>query len=405
MEMDTLLTMKRMWLQGQPFRAGVAFLMLMIGAAGAAFAQGKILLYVPDRVNSKMAEFGLDSTTGNPVAFPPQSTNNTPWDIAVTPNNKFMYVGDNGGFIDGFVVDSTGATTVIPGAISGAGSVYGLAIDPNGRYLYASDSTGGQIVAFNINQSTGALTQFATYSATLPRGMAADQNNHLYVALGSSASVAAYTINGDGTLSAIGTAGTGAGSGSGPNRVAVNPTGTLLFASNTFDASVTVFPILSSGALDAAHLNQVTLGAGTQPLGLAVNQTGTVLLVTDFGATSGAGVYAFLISGTSLTPAAGSPFTAGARPTGVTVDPTGRFVYVSNSSSANITQFSLNATTGVLSGASNTALAGGATPYFLLSRPAPAGISGVPALSTWSFALLAILLAGSAVLTYRRAYR
>jgi 6-phosphogluconolactonase len=54
-------------------------------------------------------------------------------------------------------------------------------------------------------------------------------------------------------------------------------------------------------------------------------------------------------SGTgALTAVSGSPFAAGTTPTSVTVDPSGRFVYVANGGSNNISAFTINARTGAL---------------------------------------------------------
>jgi 6-phosphogluconolactonase len=111
------------------------------------------------------------------------------------------------------------------------------------------------------------------------------------------------------------------------------------------------------------------------------------------------------MSGGSLTAAAGSPFAVGTSPAGVTVDPSGRFAYIANSGSASITKYSINTSTGVLSGASTTSLASGAAPYFLLARPAPFSAATVPTLSGWGLLLLAMLLAGSSAFLYKRAYR
>jgi 6-phosphogluconolactonase (cycloisomerase 2 family) len=382
------------------FCARMSVLCLLAGAAGTAFGQGKILLYIPDNARNEMAEYGIDPLTGNPTPFPSQATNNGPWDVAVTPNNKFIYVGQTGGFIDEYIVDPIGATTPGPTPVTNNGTVLGIAIDTTGNYLFASDNAGNRLVAYSINQVTGQLAFLSSTTVANPKGMVVDVNNHLYVVRGSSAFVEGYQITGTGGLISIGATATGASFAS--NRVAVNPAGTLLFSSNTFDNSLTRFTITpGTGVLSGATLVPIPV---TGPLGLAVHQNGTILLVTDFNHNS-ANVFSFVIGGGgSLTPAPGSPFSAGSQPSGVAFDPTGTFAYVSNTVSGNITKFAVNTGTGALSLPSFTGLASGARPEFLISRPAPLAPT-VPALSTWSFVLLGMLLAGSSIVMYKRSYR
>ena len=97
---------------------------------------------------------------------------------------------------------------------------------------------------------------------------------------------------------------------------------------------------------------------------------------------------------------------AGANATGVTFDPSGQYIYVSNAGNGTITKFNI-ASNGALSGSLNFAT--GANPQFLLSRPAPSApggpVSSVPTLSTWSLVLLGMMLLGSSAFLYRRAYR
>jgi DNA-binding beta-propeller fold protein YncE len=50
----------------------------------------------------------------------------------------------------------------------------------------------------------------------------------------------------------------------------------------------------------------------------------------------------------ALTNVSGSPFPAGAGPLAVTVDPTGKFAYVANNGSHNVSAFSIDATSGGL---------------------------------------------------------
>jgi 6-phosphogluconolactonase len=67
------------------------------------------------------------------------------------------------------------------------------------------------------------------------------------------------------------------------------------------------------------------------------------------------------------TPVAGSPFTAGVAPVSVTVDPSGRFVYVSNNGngaedSFNVSAYTLNPSTGASTETTGSPFARGGYP-------------------------------------------
>ena len=78
----------------------------------------------------------------------------------------------------------------------------------------------------------------------------------------------------------------------------------------------------------------------------------TQCLATAINASSGA-----------LTPVAGSPFAAGTTPTYVAVDFTGKFAYVTNSGSNNISAFKINASSGALTSVAGSPFATGNAPY------------------------------------------
>jgi hypothetical protein len=61
----------------------------------------------------------------------------------------------------------------------------------------------------------------------------------------------------------------------------------------------------------------------------------------------------------ALTAISGSPFAAGVFPDSVAVDPTGKFAYVGNAVSNNVSGYTINATTGALTAISGSPFAGG----------------------------------------------
>lgn len=397
-------------------RGSAAAMLAALLGAGASF--GQVLLYVPAQGGNAVSEHGITTGNGNLTNFPTQTTGaNGPTVVAVTPNNRFLYVGHTDGAIVAYAVSSDGTLTAVGPPIANAGSARGLAIEPGGNFLYASNGTGNEVRVFSINQTSGALTPLpaltqALPAASSPRGIETDGAGHLYVALFNGSAIAQFSLNsGTGALSPLTPATVAAPAG--PNRIAIKPAGIgansgAAYLYVTTSSNVAAFAIGGNGAL-SANGAAVVPGSGWAPLGITVHNNGQFLIVTDNGpnTANNVAVYAIPSNGQLSTPAqTGSTGTDSL--TGVAVDPSGNFVYVSNFSANQITRFTINQTSGALAAPAPSVFPTGTGPMFLISRPAPPApppTPPIPAASTWSLALLSILLTGSSALLYRRAYR
>ena len=98
-----------------------------------------------------------------------------------------------------------------------------------------------------------------------------------------------------------------------------------------------------SGALTAVAT--VATG-GVSPFSLAIDPAGKYLYVANFNSNN---VSAYSINAASGGMSSlGLPVIAGTNPRSITVDPTGAFVYVANSGSGNVSAYSINPASGVL---------------------------------------------------------
>ncbi len=90
------------------------------------------------------------------------------------------------------------------------------------------------------------------------------------------------------------------------------------------------------------------VAAGVQPTSIAEDPSGHFLYVTDSLTNL---LYGYTITASGA-PAAmiSSPFTTGMYPTSVTIDPRGLFVYVANFASSTVSSYAINQSTGALSG-------------------------------------------------------
>jgi 6-phosphogluconolactonase (cycloisomerase 2 family) len=108
-----------------------------------------------------------------PVAGSPFATQDNPSAAVIDPTGNFLYVAPvQTTYVDAYRINtSNGTLTPVPGepfllpdntANSQCGA-FDLAIEPGGKRLLAPEECEGQIAVFNINSSTGALTN-APYS-------------------------------------------------------------------------------------------------------------------------------------------------------------------------------------------------------------------------------------------------
>ena len=145
-----------------------------------------------------------------------------------------------------------------------------------------------------------------------------------------------------------------------PYAVTAYPTGMFVYVTDigadpaVAAGTVNEYSYDGTGALTFVQAKNVGIG----PQSIAIDPAGKFLYVTN---TNDGTVSAFTINATTgnLTAIAGSPFTSGPaiatpdEPAAAAVDPSGQYLYVANSDTANVSAFTINATTGVL-----TAVAG-----------------------------------------------
>jgi len=121
---------------------------------------------------SYMLQFTRNTTTGALTAMSPASVTSPSgpgWSgqMAVTPNNGFLYVPCQDASPNVIAVFSIGATgTLTAGTSVTAGQLLnGIAVDPAGAYLYVSDALANDILQFSIG-SSGALTALSPPTVT-----------------------------------------------------------------------------------------------------------------------------------------------------------------------------------------------------------------------------------------------
>jgi 6-phosphogluconolactonase (cycloisomerase 2 family) len=283
------------------------------GAAAServAYAAATGRLYVLNGGGPTVSAFSVNGTTGaltalpfSPAALPA----GLPSCLAVHPSGSPLVVGIfSPDSIASFNVTATTATAAAGSPFTtGAASPFSCAFSRDGNFVYTGGATGTTFAGFSVNATTGVLTALAgspfASGSTSPLAYATDSTGRLHSANFSTGQVRAFT-----TTSGV------------PAGVAGNP--------------------FTSGLTQAVH-------GVLHPAGF--------YMVAD-RATPGNRVGVYQVGGsgaaTTLTAVAGSPFAAGGTFTdALALNPAGTFLYAANGNSRNITIFTVNPATGILS--------------------------------------------------------
>jgi YVTN family beta-propeller protein len=189
-------------------------------------------------------------------------------------------------------------------------------------YLLNDDSTGNRIYGFQVNETTGALTALPGFPVTAATG---GINNIV------------------------------------SERMAVDPVNRRLYVVNEGSDSVSAYSIdAGTGAITAMPFSPIALGTGVWNT-IAVHPSGSPVTIANNSSTSGL-VHSFVITSTTATAAAGSPYTVtGAAGFSGEFSRDGNYYYFGGNSGMTIAGYSVNPSTGVLTPLPGSPFNGGAT--------------------------------------------
>ena len=266
---------------------------------------------------------------------------------------EYLYVGDNGGVIHAFGVDSSSGVLTLVGTYSvtnaAAASDVRLAADPGGMAVYATSAgTGGpNVVALTVNSASGALTAVAAnQSLPVPAGKIAvdPKGKNAYVIPHPSANaseVFGFSID-PATHGLTALANQPISLPGIPNDVAVDSSGGFVYI--TFQG--TAGHEIAGFSRDPNTGLLTTLGPpfantnGDSPQGIRVTPNGDFAVVAN-QATSNVSVLSLTIGSGVLSNVAGSPFATDNSPGFVAIDSTSKFVFVSNTGGGSVSAYTI----------------------------------------------------------------
>jgi YVTN family beta-propeller protein len=284
-----------------------------------------------------------------------------PISITVDPLGKFAYVANTDSKdVSTYIIDpSTGVLTALGKTTVGA-AAWSISIDPSGRFAYLANSLGNDVLMYAIDPNTGALTSIgSTVPETGPLGtpwagpisVTVDPLGRVaYVSIQgdggdmTNGSVSVYTINPNtGVLTFTGRADGSCGASvslCGPDAVAIDRSGKFAIAVGAY-GGVSLYTINATTGI----LTSIDTANTGHSRAVALDPTGKYAYVVNFDSND-VSTYAIDVSGGTLTPTGTIP--AGSNPSAIAIAPSGEFAYVTNYGSNDVSIYSIDAVTGAL---------------------------------------------------------
>lgn len=273
--------------------------------------------------------------------------------------------------------------TVSPGGVN----PQSITVDPTGKFAYVADAGcfDGNVSMYTINPTTGILTTIAPPVDSGDEGAQSvtvdPSGKFVYVANwgegDTAGSVSAFSINAtSGGLTSIGTTVASCAPPPSPGScspwsVAVHPSGQFLYAANEGGFTPTSISAYSINVITGALKLINVIAAGGRATSVTLDPTGKFAYVTDGGQNSdgsnGLNVSMYTINGTTGALSSIGTVTAGLAPSSIAIDPSGRFAYVANKGSNDVSMYTINGTSGALS--SSGPIAAGTGPSSVAVHP------------------------------------
>jgi 6-phosphogluconolactonase len=315
--------------------------------------------YVTDVNNVNIHAYTIDQVTTPgaliAVSGSPFAAGTHPNPVTIDPTGNFAYVsnmGDN--TIWAYTIDQTAGATYgklnfVQSVSTNGTSPSSVTVESSGQFAYVANVGSSILSAYKIDTDSssttyGQLTLLQTLTAGLypmfvtvyPDPLSGETAKFAYVPnMGdstTSGSVSAYSINSDGTLTAV----TGATAGTKTISVTVDPLGRFAYASNWGSSNISAYLIGADGSLTLLQTTDVVCA---YPNSVTIDPTGGFAYVSFVG--DGTQV---IIQVYSINQTAGSTYgqliplqketltTAGLLPNPVKIIPIGgnQFAYVSN---------------------------------------------------------------------------
>lgn len=238
-------------------------------------------VFVGNQNDSSISVFSINASNGalSPIAGSPFTGIASPFGVAVSPSGAFLFVnnftdgnGTGANAVSTFQIAANGALTLVGSANStsnpsGISAPIGLVTD--GRFVFVADHMAEAVVPFNVNASSGALSPASSLPAPAASCGTSCHHNPLRLTIDSmdrfiywtnvqAGTVASFSINNNGSLSAVSEVATGQH----PFGLALDPGGSFLFVANKMDNSISAFTVNSTTGMVSTLSGSPFIGGG-----------------------------------------------------------------------------------------------------------------------------------------------
>jgi 6-phosphogluconolactonase len=308
--------------------------------------------YIVNARAGSMAGFSVNPTsglfqslTGSPPPFP---TGSLPRSVTTDLRGRFAYVTRDGATnrVAGFSIGATGRLLAVPGSPFTTGAdPKNVRIEPSTRFLYVLNKgvapALGTVSGFTISAIDGSLAPMQSAPAVaglLPEFMAIDPLGlFLYVANTGESTISAFRIDAvDGHLTAV--QGSPFATDLLTKTIDIHPSGRFLYAANSGRGLLSAYEIdRFTGELRALAGSPFRIDDGASAV--AADPLGRFIFV----ASTSSLVRSLTIDPQNGLPIATSQIAGPADPSSITVDPSGKFLYVTGEQSNSVRAFSIDA--------------------------------------------------------------
>ena len=333
-----------------PASTGAAplFLAFDIGTAAAQVAPAVVV--TANKTTGDISAFTAASgvLTADPKAPYTGVAGNSQIGSSVT-GSLFFTGSASGKQLAGFNAANTPAIAALAGSpysLTPAGAAGTVIADPSNLFAYVADTTNAQVDVYSYNSTTNSLAA-GTPSTGLTglQALVSDPQANFVFALSSNGSITAIELSNNGTLFSPGTLNTFPGTKTNWTMGAVDASGQFLLAVDSVANKIHMYSIIVAGSGGGPNPPDGTLteiGSGTSipgamlPVAMAFDPLDRFVVVIDATAET---ITSFIFTYDPLAPTltAGTPVTLPSAAGQVTIDPTGKYLFIALVGAANST--------------------------------------------------------------------
>lgn len=249
-------------------------------------------------------------------------------------NQIIVYQMDQRGRLSWVSSTASGGT----GTGAGLGSQGAVVLDNSNQRLYAVNAGSNSISSFQVNSGTLTLAATSSSMGTTPISVSV-YNNLLYVVNSGSDNIAGFMIGNDGSLNPIdGSEQSLSTTAAGPAQISFSPNGSYLYVTEKSTNMITEFTVAGNGSVGAGTSIP---SVGITPFGFDFSRNNFMIVSNAAGGAEGAGsatMYTGVSTG-NLSAVGGEVPDNQAAPCWVSTTANGRFAYLTNTASNNISSY------------------------------------------------------------------